>query len=78
MAMDRRERRVALPLGEETLNLSEQIRKGGARGGHDRLLDMLVIGETFNLRMMQGVVVAKDHTAARSRSWSVWRTPRYC
>jgi hypothetical protein len=39
---------------------------------------MLVIGETFNLRMMQGVVVAKDHTAARSRSWSVWRTPRYC
>jgi len=57
-------RRVALPLGEETLNLSEQIRKGGAFGRDDRLIDMLVIGETFNLRMMRGVVVAEDHTAA--------------
>ena len=71
-------RRVALPLGEETLNLSEQIRKGGAFGRHDGLIDMLVIGETFNLRMMRGVVVAEDHATARSRSRSVWRRPRYC
>ena len=64
MVMDRHETSVALPLGEETLNLGEQIRKRGALGRHDRVLDVLVIGETLNLRMMRGVVVAEDHTAA--------------
>ncbi len=58
------ERRAALPFGEKALNLSEESRKGRAVGWHDRVLDMFVIGETFNLRMMRGVVVAEDHTAA--------------
>jgi hypothetical protein len=54
---------IHLPFVEETLNLDKQIAKGGALGGHDRVLDMLVMGKALNLRLMRGVVVTENHRA---------------